>query len=606
MTKVRAKATAEEQKIHRIAMFGQILCLLLALLLYAFDVGASIDLNLKDSALSSPKPIDTRIVILGIDEASLKALGPWPWPRSVMAQLVDTLSAGEPSAIGIDVLFSEPSADPIGDEALAHAIERAGNVVLPVSGHFKRVTKTTQSDALHAESVTLPLESLQKAAVLGHINVIPDEIDGVVRHVLSAIETEGVIYPSFAQRVYETAGSQNIVHSSQSRVIDFVGRPNEYGAISVSDVISGAVEPAFFKNAIVLIGPIASGIVDDYYTTPIDKQSQMTGIEIHANILQNYLESRFKAESLTLDLLFILLLFAIVFYAGRQMTPVLTALVLLASAAGFIFLTQEIYRRGTMVSLFYPLLGAILLYLFQLVMRNVENHYARKRITAIFGKYVAPEVVNEILRLGEDGLSLGGSKRDITALFVDVRGFTPLSEKTDPETLVKILNTYLNLTASAIHHHKGTLDKFIGDATMAVFNAPLDLPDHELYAIKAALEMREGAEALNADLFKSYGIHLDFGIGIYSGPSIIGNIGSASRMDYTAIGDTVNTAARLENKAKSGQILISQALYEKLKDQISGQPLGAIKLKGKENNMEVYNVLGLNQANPATGGTPHV
>ena len=206
----------------------------------------------------------------------------------------------------------------------------------------------------------------------------------------------------------------------------------------------------------------------------------------------------------------------------------------------------------------------------------------------MFGKYVAPQVVEQILKGSQESLHLGGIRRMITALFVDIRGFTPLSEKAEPEEIVDILNDYLNLTAESIFKYEGTLDKFIGDATMAIYNAPIELEDHAYRAVQTAWAMKQGSYILQEKLEKKFGKGVQFGIGINTGYAVVGNIGAKFRMDYTAIGDTVNTAARLESNAKAGQILLSKSTYELVKDKVEVTPLGEIKVKGKEQGIEIY------------------
>jgi len=615
-------------KLRRILVIGAVTCLLFTLFLYSADIGRTADLAMQDALLMNPTmAFDTRIILLGIDEAALAAVGPWNWPRSVMADLVSTISSGRPAAIGLDILFTEASSDPAGDEALANAVRDAGNVVLPVSGLFGKNSPMNTAGVLFADSASYPLPALKSAAVLGHINVLPESQDGVVRRVVPAVSANGRAYDSFAWELYRMAASawgtdvaetdsgirtfgsayarrsaSVLVDRTSSPRIDYIGEPGDYGFISVASVLDGSLRPSYFKDAIVLVGPVASGIPDDYYTTPLNRQGQMKGLEIHVNILQNYLDGRFKMESYWLGLFFILGVFLLILLTGIRLNPVYTAGVLLAATAGGLWLARSAYASGWVLTLLYPLLGGTLLYAFLLVLRNVDNYLEKKRVTDVFGKYVAPEVVDRILSMGEEGLKLGGTKRDITVLFVDVRGFTPLSEKTDPETLVQILNEYLDLTATSIFHQHGTLDKFIGDATMAVFNAPLDLPDHKMAAIRAALEMKRGADSLNKRLQERFGLNLHFGIGVNSGPAVVGNIGAKFRMDYTAIGDTVNTSARLESNAKQGEILIGKELYDTLSDRIIAEAAGSLKLKGKEQEMQVYRVTGLadeQDGNPA-------
>ena len=194
-------------------------------------------------------------------------------------------------------------------------------------------------------------------------------------------------------------------------------------------------------------------------------------------------------------------------------------------------------------------------------------------------------------------IKLGGEKRDVAVLFVDIRGFTPMSENLQPEQVVQILNEYLTLTTESIFKHNGMLDKFIGDATMAVFNAPFDLEDYLYEAVATAWDIKNGSEKLEKKLMEQFGRTVSFGIGVNCGDAVVGNIGCEFRMDYTAIGDTVNTAARLESKAAPGQILISEKLYGALKDRIEAEKIGEMELKGKSQKITVYSVTSIEKAN---------
>ena len=214
----------------------------------------------------------------------------------------------------------------------------------------------------------------------------------------------------------------------------------------------------------------------------------------------------------------------------------------------------------------------------------------RWEIMRAFKKYVAPQIVDEVSKGGEFQISLGGERREIAAMFVDIRGFTSLSENLEPEEVVEILNEYLNLTTHAIFKNGGTLDKFIGDATMAVFNAPFDLDDYIYRAVCTARDIVAGAQDLEDRMEKRFHKKVNFGIGISCGPAVVGNVGCDFRMDYTAIGDTVNTASRLEGKAMAREILISEQVYEALKDRIRVTEKGMIPLKGKAKEICVYSV----------------
>ena len=203
---------------------------------------------------------------------------------------------------------------------------------------------------------------------------------------------------------------------------------------------------------------------------------------------------------------------------------------------------------------------------------------------------MAPQVVDKISKDKDFKLVIGGENRHIAVLFVDIRGFTTMSESLKPEEVVEILNEYLGLTTKAIFDNGGTLDKFVGDATMAVFNAPFDLDDYIFRAVATAWDMQAGADVIAEKFHKRYGKSVSFGIGVNCGNAVVGNIGCDFRMDYTAIGDTVNTAARLESNARPGQILISSEVYEAVKDRVTVTPIGEIPLKGKSKGVFVYQV----------------
>lgn len=256
------------------------------------------------------------------------------------------------------------------------------------------------------------------------------------------------------------------------------------------------------------------------------------------------------------------------------------------------------YGKGWEVSLLTFPIVLIVIYLTELISSYLEERLRRNRMVSAFKKYVAPQVVDELVKQDKFEITLGGENRDVAVLFVDIRGFTSMSEALSPEQVVDILNEYLTLTTSAIFDHGGTLDKFIGDATMGIFNAPFDLDDYLYKAILTALDIVNGTKELNDRLLDRFGKTVQFGVGVHCGPAVVGNVGCGFRMDYTAIGDTVNTASRLEGSAAGGQVLISTDVYERLKDRIQANKIGNLRLKGKENELTVYEVTGV--YNPQT------
>jgi adenylate cyclase len=237
--------------------------------------------------------------------------------------------------------------------------------------------------------------------------------------------------------------------------------------------------------------------------------------------------------------------------------------------------------------------GAALLYVGNLVFHVVASRREKRKVTDAFKKYVDPAIINDIMETGLDNLALGGRLCDICVMFIDIRGFTPMSEKMAPPEVVNMLNDYLEITSTAIFRHGGTLDKFIGDATMAFWGAPIPQEDMVYKAALAALDIVSRGREMEATLRERYDTTVSFGVGIHCGEAVVGNIGTTERVDYTAIGNTVNTAARLESNAKAGQILVSEAVCQALAGRVATELIGNIPLKGKSEEIAVYALTGL-------------
>ena len=575
-----------------------IITILISIFLFT-DVFKRFDLKLQDIWLQSERTTDHRIVILAIDDQSLREIGQWPWARDVHADVLEKLTEGNAATVGFDITFPLPSKNESEDERFIKAVQEAGNVVLARYGVFDR---SAQTGIIESNELSEPFPALKNVAkALGHLNTIPDT-DGVVRQALYQFTYNDEIITSFSAQLAKLYGSKNgqvievseeALNAHQQFHIEYAGKPGDFEILSYADVVNGTIPPAYFENRIVLIGPYTVGIKDDFLT-PMDAKQSMYGVEIHANIIQNILEENYKNEiHWVMNLLIVVALAGTIYLAGRKLSPIVSFIVAIVFVI-LVFITSKLlYEAGWIISLIYPLLLIIAAYIATVAYNYLVELTERKRITSIFGKYVAPQVVSQILQDGEEGLKLGGSRKEVTVMFVDIRGFTPLSEGVEPEEIVGILNEYLELTSSCIFNHNGTLDKFIGDATMAMFNAPLPLENHELQAAKTALAMKEGSVELEKMLQERFGKSVKFGIGIHTGQAVVGNIGAKSRMDYTVIGDTVNTAARLESNAKPGQILLSEQVYEKIKDAIVANPLGEIMVKGKAHPIKIYELEGI-------------
>lgn len=567
-----------------------------------FRILESLEMSIQDAMMQKESAADYTIAIVAIDDESLEMIGKWPWSRDTHAELINILAEGNPAAIGVDIILSEASQDPTEDDALIAAIENAGNVILPQYGSFDDYARSRET--IVAPRLSEPFPTLQEVSAQGHINTIPDA-DGIVRKALFSFmygdreinSFSWAVYQQYMEHFGEHVDLPNIPLDPWNRFhIPFTGGPGEYEVIPYWLVLSGDVPPDYFEDRIVLIGPYTVGI-DDTYNTPLDHKTQMYGVEIHANIIQTYFEGDFKKEiDWVWNALILLVMGLISYILCNRLHPAISAVILVMSMIGFVYTGRILYEKGFIISLAYILPYLVLLYVVTLAFNYIAELLERRRVTDVFGRYVAPQVVDEILKSGEEGLKLGGSRRELTIMFVDIRGFTPLSERAEPEEVVEILNEYLNLTASCIFEYGGTLDKFIGDATMAIYNAPLLLENHALKAVQTAWAMKEGSVALEQKLIERFGFGVKFGIGINTGPAVFGNIGSKTRMDYTAIGDTVNTAARLESNTQPGQIIMSETTYQQVKDHVVVTPLGEIKVKGKEQGIPIYQLDGLIRA----------
>ena len=356
------------------------------------------------------------------------------------------------------------------------------------------------------------------------------------------------------------------------------------------DIMQGKVDVRAFADRIVLVGVYAPGL-QDAYNVAVQKGAQMYGVEIHANILEAVMERKTALPVNSALYALICTIIVVGFYFLIRKLKIRYSILLLI---GLIILDvgvgKVLYLNGFIINIVELPIVLLLTYVVHLIYEYLAEVLHKRKVLSAFKKYVAPQVVEEISKKGDFQIALGGENRHIAVLFVDIRGFTPMSESLQPEEVVGILNEYLNLTTDSIFKNGGTLDKFIGDATMAVFNAPFDLDDYIYKAVCTAKDIASGSAELQEKLQKRFGKTISFGIGVNCGNAVVGNIGCEARMDYTAIGDTVNTAARLESNAKPGQILISQDVYEQVKERVQVTEVGVIPLKGKSNGVFVYSV----------------
>lgn len=590
-----------------------LLFLIPCLLIFIFQwtgIFESVDRRIQDSHYQKGGLVSPEIYVIGIDEETMMEYGSWQnWSRKGTADILRVLNQNPdtaPAVIGLDIGFFGEST-PEADLALSEAASLIDNVVVTSYASFGQEIVEKESGSFSAkESVVtyeIPYDGLREHVSYGFSNV-PLDGDGIVRHSLYSIETgNGQKEYSFSAEIYRKYMGvlPAVVEEGKNQgYIPFSGFPfdfygSETAGLSFSKVVNGEIPAELFAGTIVLVGPFTSGMMDSYYTA-VSHDVPMYGVEIHANILQSFLEDNRKTEisaSSFMGLCITAAVMVLVFLCLSMKKIHLSMIFVVCVLCIYWFASGAAYEKGCILFLLYPMAAAVILSVYHIGLQYIGERKAKKRIEGIFGKYVSKEVAANLVKGGEDALKLGGQKKDVAVLFVDIRGFTPLSESLPPEKVVEILNQYLELTTSAVFKNKGTVDKFIGDATMAIYNAPLDLDDYVFRAVKTGLDMAEAAANLEKELKLVTDKKVGFGVGVNCGEAVIGNIGTSSRMDYTAIGNTVNVAARLEGQAKAGQVVISQAVYDRLKGRIRVESLGKRTLKGIAGESEVYRVDGI-------------
>ncbi len=565
---------------------------------------ASADGAASDKLYQRPHGTDGEIAVVGIDQRALEELGPFPWPRHYVADAIRALNAdpdARPAAIGVDVLYVGESADPDADAALVDAAAEYGNVLFASAATFGSELVDDESgfylDEFAVAAWDQPFDALYAVGETGHINAMKDA-DGILRHALLYVDVpeRGRVY-SFSRNLYEMwcaarGETPNALPETDARgffYLPFTTRPNRYyDGVSVIDLLTGEIPGSEFAGKIVLIGPYAAGLQDEYVAS-VDHAAPMYGVEIQANLIDAFragFAPREADERTQLALLFVLCAAGLYWFLDRRLRETVPAW--LALSVGYVALCAALYRGGTILHVLYVPLSVTALFVASVAVNYVRAQREKRRVQNTFGHYIDPGVMRQLIERGSDGLELGGKLYDIAVLFVDIRGFTTMSEALDPPTVVEIINRYLTLTTECIMKNHGTLDKFVGDCTMAFWNAPLPQDDAVYLACRAAMDMVEGSKAVGEELMERFGRTVSFGVGVNYGPAVVGNIGAPKRMDYTAIGDTVNTAARLEANAPGGTVYISRAVADALGERAKTTSLGgSVKLKGKAEGFEV-------------------
>jgi adenylate cyclase len=661
--------------VRRIGMRRAIGMLMLAafLALRLFDPTPLQDLRLRSfDFFQRLQPRDAKarpVVIVDIDEASLKEIGQWPWPRTLVADLVAKLGALGAVAIGFDVIFAEPDrmspsvavdsfrfidddtraklrAMPSNDRVLADAI-RQTKVVLAQSGLLARTTidpalprtgfgmrgGDPASFLFTFDGLLTNIPELEMAAAGRGLITIAPERDGIARRIPLVMKAGDMVVPALTLDMLravtnagaiiinrDAAGIRSVAVPGLEIPTDRFGRiwvnfaPHDAARyVSAKDVLAGTVPADRLRGRLVLIGTSAVGLLD-VKTTPVD--AVMPGVEVHAQILENaltgpalshpaYASAVELAAALVIGLLIVIL---------APMVGALTLFGLGAGvAAGLIAASWLFYaHQALLLDLTFPLLSSFAIYVVVVFIGYFREQKDRRRIRSAFSQYLSPALVEQLAQSPKK-LVLGGEERNMTIMFSDVRGFTSISEiyKHDPQGLTQLMNRFLTPLTNAIIEHKGTIDKYMGDAIMAFWNAPLDDPEHEIHACGAALRMLACVEELNrerAEEAQENGhafIPIRMGIGINTGQCVVGNIGSDLRFDYSVLGDAVNLASRLEGRSKSygTPIILGAATAARARDHFTTLEIDLITVKGKTEPERIFTLLGTSDlaARPAFG-----
>ena len=568
----------------------------------------SVDQRVEDILYHHAQNVNGNIKIIKIDDKTMNQMGDFStWDRDVYADLVETLCVSDdvrPAVIGFDVLFSS-NKDVEADARFAEVCAKHGNVVTGFSYVFtsELVTDEDGNLALNNMSVqekVVPYEALREVTEQGFVNALMDAKDSTIRNAFVYFDEEdGTRTLSFNAAVYEkymeNVGKVPTYPTDENGMMfRYSGEPGDYESVSLVDVLNGTVPAEAFDGCIVLIGAYAAGMLDAYFV-PVERSAQMYGVEIHANIIQAYMDGKDLIQiPVWADALVAAIIVMVLAFICERLSVIKVVLVCIGTAVVKLLIGGVLFATGYTGNVIIVPALAIIIAVYYIASHYYKASAAKRSIERAFSKYVAPQVVDEINKGGEYELKLGGENRNVAVLFVDIRGFTPLSESLEPEQVVDILNGYLALTTESIFRHGGTLDKFIGDATMAVFNAPFDTDDYIYKAVLTAWDIVQGGNRIEKEYLARYGKHVGFGVGINCGPAVVGNIGCDFRMDYTVIGDTVNTAARLEANAPRGTVYISEYVYEKVKNRITVEEVGEIPLKGKSKGVFVYSITGVN------------
>jgi adenylate cyclase len=628
----------------------------------------SLDNTLRDYMFILRGPIEPsgNVVIVDIDERSLKEFGQWPWQRYKVAQILQNLTDAGAGIIGLDIVFAEyDNSNPakvlkeLGmptdnvqdfDEIFAQTVGTTPTIVgyvfrlekeddnaifdkeaplLPAS--FIERNKGSTTGIFEAYSVIVNTDEIQDIAFSsGFFNTVPD-LDGIIRNVPLVIRHKNELFPSLAMEMMRASRGESIVNVNYSTIegngveniqlgelfiptdrdarlfVNFRGPSRTFKYISATDIINNNFDPKDVEGKYILLGTSAAGLYD-LRATPFE--SVYPGVEVHANVIDNILEGdliarKFGSFAFDIALLFLVgITLSVIIGFQSAWASMVTLIIYMASLIGFnyymLFYEYEVHNI-----LFNVLTLPVFVYMLSLMINYFLEGREKNLIKGKFASKVSPAVMEDLLKHADTD-ALSGTEREITVFFSDVRNFTNISEAIgNAPDLIDFMNTYMDPMTDIVIEEKGTVDKFIGDAIMAYWNAPSNVPDHADRALIATLRQIHALKQLNLDIRKidkfsrvvemsdKNGVEpIEIGIGLNTGVAIVGEMGSSNRSDYTCIGDPINLGARLESLCKyyNSKCNISNFTKERLTGDYIYRFIDLVTVKGKSVPIEIWQV----------------
>lgn len=529
------------------------------------------------------------IVLVGIDDAALDAHNRLQdWPRTLHADAIRALNQAGARVIVYDVLFADTGSVE-EDEALAAAMSESAKVILPVVGNGV----PAQADGGYRfDSFTEPASSLASSSVVvAHANLITDS-DGRVREVPQAVTgaageayvsmTMAAVYLQFGSDVparlpieggeIDVFGRAVPLDEHGAMRINYLGGSDRFTTIRFDDLLSGDFDGADVQGKIAIVGILATAA--DVHAAPL--LGNANGMEIHANALDTVLRARFLRSVPSAVTAAIMVAFVLAAgLAVSRWRPVVSLALVAAVSLGYLVSAVFMFNQGRVADFVDPIVALWVSTVAALTYRVASETAAQRQMHQLFGRYLSPQVARELVDRADRGqIRLGGELREVSVLFADIRGFTPLSARTPPADLVALLNQHLEVIITSVMENGGIVNKFAGDAIMALWNAPDDQPDHALMACRAALQSLDGLDALSdAPLAR-------WGFGISTGVALAGNVGSGRRSEYTVIGDCVNLAARLCGIAPADEVWVSSETHRQVAGRLESDELSPQPVKG--------------------------